>query len=234
MDFLDELNTRILCGDGAMGTELMSAGVPMDVCFEELNVSAPDVVSRIHDSYVAAGARLIETNTFGANASRLSKYGLENRVRELNQAGIRLARKSIGTRPIYLAASIGPLGIADPHAELQEIDRADIFTQQVEAILDESVDVLFLETFTDFTEIQIALNAARALDKEIPVICSMVCSEEGRLPSSLPIVQAFRELVRLGANVVGDGEARAVVGAVAEDEHATQTALAAMLREQLV
>jgi len=203
MDLLDELNTRILCGDGAMGTELMSAGVPMDVSFEEINISAPEVVSRIHDSYVAAGARLIETNTFGANASRLSKYGLENRVRELNRAGIQLARKSIGNRPIYLAASIGPLGIADPHAELQEIDRANIFTQQVEAILEESVDVLFLETFTDFTEIQIALNAVRALDKKVPVICSMVCSEEGRLPSSLPIVQAFRELIRLGANVVG-------------------------------
>src|SRR5271163_5322222 len=88
MDFLDELNTRVLCGDGAMGTELMSSGVPIDVCFEELNVSGPEVVSRIHDSYVAAGARLIETNTFGANASRLAKHGLENRVRELNQAGI--------------------------------------------------------------------------------------------------------------------------------------------------
>jgi methionine synthase / methylenetetrahydrofolate reductase(NADPH) len=203
MDFLDELNTRVLCGDGAMGTELMSSGVPIDVCFEELNVSGPEVVSRIHDSYVAAGARLIETNTFGANASRLAKHGLENRVKELNQAGIRLARKSIGQHPVYLAASIGPLGIADPQAELQEIDRANIFREQFEAVLEEAVDVLFLETFSDFVEIQIALTAVRTLDKKIPVICSMVCSEEGRLPSSLPIVQAFRELIRLGANVVG-------------------------------
>ncbi len=93
-------------------------------CFEELNVSAPEVVSRIHDAYVQAGARLIETNTFGANAARLSRHGLQDRVRELNQAAIRLARKSIGQRPIYLAASIGPLGIADPETELQDIDRA--------------------------------------------------------------------------------------------------------------
>ena len=114
MDFLEELNSSVLCGDGAMGTELMSSGVPLDVCFEELNVSAPEIVSRIHDSYVQAGARLIETNTFGANAARLSKHGLQGRVQELNQAAIRLARKSIGQRPIYLAASIGPLGIADP------------------------------------------------------------------------------------------------------------------------
>jgi len=203
MDFLDELNSRVLCGDGAMGTELMASGVPMDLCFEELNVSAPDLVSRIHDSYVGAGARLIETNTFGANASRLAKHGLESRVKEFNQAAVRLARKSISTGSVYLAASIGPLGIPDPEAELQEFDRVNIFREQIEAILEEKVDVLCLETFIDFTEIQIALNAARTLDKRIPIICSMVCSEEGRLPSSLPIVQAFRELIRLGANVVG-------------------------------
>jgi methionine synthase / methylenetetrahydrofolate reductase(NADPH) len=203
MDFLEELNSSVLCGDGAMGTELMSSGVPVDVCFEELNVSDPEAVSRIHDSYVQAGARLIETNTFGANAARLSKYGLQSRVQELNHAAIRLARKSIGQQPIYLAASVGPLGIADPQTELQEIDRGDLFKEQVQAILDAAVDVIVLETFVDFNEIQIALNVVRKLDAKIPVVCSMVCSEEGRLPSSLPIVQAFRELVRLGANVVG-------------------------------
>src|SRR5438105_7304245 len=120
MDFLEELNSSVLCGDGAMGTELMSSGVPLDVCFEELNVSAPDLVTRIHDAYVQAGARLIETNTFGANGARLSKYGLQSRVRVLNQAAIRLARISIGHHPVYLAASIGPLGIGDPQAEFQD------------------------------------------------------------------------------------------------------------------
>ena len=203
MDFLEELNSSVLCGDGAMGTELMSSGVPLDVCFEELNVSAPELVSRIHDSYLQAGARLIETNTFGANAARLSKYGLQSRVQELNHAAIRLARKSIGRRDVYLAASIGPLGIADPQAEVHDIDRADLFKEQAQAILEATVDVIILETFADFNEIQIALNAVRKLDAKIPVVCSMVCSEEGRLPSSLPIVQAFRELIRLGANVVG-------------------------------
>src|ERR1700720_2650984 len=154
MDFLEELDSSVLCADGAMGTELMSSGVPLDVCFEELNVSDPDVVARIHDSYVQAGARLIGTNTFGANAARLSKYGMQGRVQELNQAAIRLARKSIGQRNVYLAASIGPLGIADPDAEPRDIDRSDIFKEQAQAILDASVDVLFLETFVDFNEIQ--------------------------------------------------------------------------------
>ncbi|HTC13723.1 MAG TPA: homocysteine S-methyltransferase family protein, partial [Chthoniobacterales bacterium] len=163
MDFLEELNSSVLCGDGAMGTELMSSGVPVEVCFEELNVSAPELVSRIHDSYVQAGARLIETNTFGANAARLARHGLQSRVQELNQAAIRLARKSIRQRSIYLAASIGPLGIADPQAEFQDVDRAYLFEEQAKAILEAEVDVLILETFVDFEEIQIALNAVRKL-----------------------------------------------------------------------
>ena len=203
MDFLEELNSSVLCGDGAMGTELMSSGVPVEVCFEELNVSAPELVSRIHDSYVQAGARLIETNTFGANAARLARHGLQSRVQELNQAAIRLARKSIGQRSIYLAASIGPLGIADPQDRIPGNRPGKPVRRTSQAILEAEVDVLILETFVDFEEIQIALNAVRTLDTKIPVICSMVCSEEGRLPSSLPIVQAFRELIRLGANVIG-------------------------------
>jgi len=202
MDFLDELAGSVLCGDGAMGTELMAAGVPVDVCFEELSVSSADLVARIHESYLDAGARLIETNTFGANAARLAKHGLENRVKELNQAAVKLARKTIGTRPIYLAGSVGPTGLI-PEKGSDSVDQLQLFREQAEALLDAGVDVIFLETFLDFNEIQIAFEAVRKTDPKIPVICSMVSSEEGRLPSSLPVVQAFRELTRLGANLVG-------------------------------
>jgi methionine synthase I (cobalamin-dependent)/5,10-methylenetetrahydrofolate reductase len=203
MDFLEELAESVLCGDGAMGTELMSAGVPVDVCFEELTVSSPDVVTRIHEAYVQAGARLIETNTFGANAARLAKHGLENRVKELNHAAVKLARKTIGSRPVYLAGSIGPTGVMIHEPGDTPIDPLQLFREQAEALLDAGVDVIFLETFLDFNEIQIALDAVRSTDPKIPVVCSMVSSEEGRLPSSLPVVQAFRELTRLGANLVG-------------------------------
>ena len=196
MDFLDELAGSVLCGDGAMGTELMAAGVPVDVCFEELSVSSADLVARIHESYLDAGARLIETNTFGANAARLAKHGLENRVKELNQAAVKLARKTIGTRPIYLAGSVGPTGLI-PEKGSDSVDQLQLFREQAEALLDAGVDVIFLETFLDFNEIQIAFEAVRKTDPKIPVICSMVSSEEGRLPSSLPVVQAFRELTRL-------------------------------------
>jgi methionine synthase / methylenetetrahydrofolate reductase(NADPH) len=203
MDFLDELERSVLCGDGAMGTELMSAGIPVDVCFEELVITSADLVARIHASYVDAGARLIETNTFGANAARLAKHGLESRVKEFNQAAVRLARKTIGQRPVYLAGSVGPTGLSVREPEGSSIDQTQLFSEQAESLLDAGVDIIFLETFLDFNEIQIALGAVRKVDSKIPVICSMVSSEEGRLPSSLPVVQAFRELTRLGASLVG-------------------------------
>src|SRR5712691_6652864 len=94
MDLLDELETRIVCGDGAMGTLLLDRGVPVDRCLEELCVSEPDRIRAIHEEYIAAGARVIETNTFGANVIRLARFGLENRVREINKAAAELARQT--------------------------------------------------------------------------------------------------------------------------------------------
>jgi methionine synthase I (cobalamin-dependent)/5,10-methylenetetrahydrofolate reductase len=203
MKLLDAIQNSIVCGDGAMGTELLAAGVALDVCLEELNVSQPDLVGKVHESYVDAGAQLIETNTFGANAVRLAKHGLENEVAAFNQAAVALARKSIGKKEVWIAGSVGPLGVYPDEAEAQHIDRAAVFSAQLKALLEADVDAIFLETFLDFEEIKIALTSLRRLSSDIPLICSMVCSEEGRLPSSLPILQAFRELVRLGANIVG-------------------------------
>src|SRR6201984_1634810 len=199
----EALQDSIVCGDGAMGTELLAAGVALDVCLEELNVTQPGLVAKVHESYVDAGSQLLETNTFGANAVRLAKYGLENEVEVFNRAAVKLAKKSAGNKDIWIAGSVGPLGIYSDEADAQHIDRGAVFTAQLKALLEAEVDAVFLETFLDFEEIKIALTSLRRLSSDVPVICSMVCSEEGRLPSSLPILQAFRELVRLGANVVG-------------------------------
>src|SRR5215469_928451 len=200
---LEVLQESIVCGDGAMGTELLASGVALDVCLEELNVTQPDAVTKVHERYVDAGSQLLETNTFGANAVRLAKHGLENEVEAFNQAAVELAKKAAGTKDIWVAGSVGPLGIYPDEADAQHIDRSAVFTAQLKALLEAEVDAVFLETFLDFDEIKIALTSLRQLSSDVPVICSMVCSEEGRLPSSLPILQAFRELVRLGANVVG-------------------------------
>ena len=186
-----------------MGTELMAAGVSIDACFEEISVARPELVSGIHEAYVSAGARLIETNTFGANAVRLSRHGLEQQVAAFNHASVRLAREAAAGRPVYVAGSVGPLGITLQDAEAAHIDPAQVFTEQLTALLEAGIDAVFFETFIDFEEIRLALNRLRTLDHAIPAICSLVCSEEGRLPSSLPVVQAFRDLTRAGASVVG-------------------------------
>ncbi len=203
MKLLEALHDSIVCGDGAMGTELLAAGVALDVCLEELNVGQPDIVRKVHESYVDAGSQLLETNTFGANAVRLAKHGLENEVETFNRAAVALAKKAAGNRDICIAGSVGPLGIYADEAEVLHIDRGAAFAAQMKALLEAEVDAIFLETFLDFEEIKIALTSLRKLSSDVPVICSMVCSEEGRLPSSLPILQAFRELMRLGASVVG-------------------------------
>jgi methionine synthase I (cobalamin-dependent)/5,10-methylenetetrahydrofolate reductase len=203
MKLLEALHDSIVCGDGAMGTELLAAGVALDVCLEELNVGQPDIVRKVHESYVDAGSQLLETNSFGANAVRLAKHGLENEVETFNRAAVALAKKAAGNKDICIAGSVGPLGIYADEAEVLHIDRGAAFAAQMKALLEAEVDAIFLETFLDFEEIKIALTSLRKLSSDVPVICSMVCSEEGRLPSSLPILQAFRELMRLGASVVG-------------------------------
>ena len=91
MNLLEELKTGIVCGDGAIGTLLLDRRVAVDRCLEELSVSEPDRVRAVHEEYIAAGARLIETNTFGANAMRLARFGFENRVTEINRAAVRIA-----------------------------------------------------------------------------------------------------------------------------------------------
>src|SRR5690242_227212 len=113
MDLLDELESHILPGDGAMGTMLMDAGVPLERCFEEICVSNPDMIRQIHDQYIGAGARVIETNTFGANAVRLDKHGLSNRVNEINWTAAQLARDVARGKDVYVAGSVGPLGITE-------------------------------------------------------------------------------------------------------------------------
>lgn len=203
MDLLDELRERIVPGDGAMGTYLMELGVPLERCFEELCLARPDLILRVHREYLAAGARVIETNSFGANAARLARHGLEGRVRELNLAAVSLARQSLGLHSAYVAGSVGPLGLSSEQLLAGEIDRAALFREQISALLEGGVDLLFLETFLDFDEIALALAEAKLAAVDCPVICSLACTADGNLPSGLPLAEAFRLLRELGAEIVG-------------------------------
>ena len=202
MDFLDELQQRILPGDGAMGTALMTAGVSGDACFEELCVSAPERVAEVHAQAIGAGARLIRTNTFGANAVRLARHGCGHRVSEINWSAAQLAKDAARGTGVHVTGSVGPLGLSAAEAEARGIDREEVFTEQIGALLDGGARVIFLETFLDLEELLLAVQVKHALH-HCPVIASLACPDGGRLPDGTTLAEAFAKLRAAEADVVG-------------------------------
>ncbi len=202
MDFLDELQHRVLPGDGAMGTALMELGVPVDACFEELGVSQSERVREVHMAAIAAGARLIRTNTFGANAVRLARCGHEHRVSEFNWTAVQVAKEVTQGTGVHVAGSVGPLGISAKDAEMRGIDRQEVFTEQIGALLDGGARVIFLETFRDLEELLLAVYVKQSLH-HCPVIASLACPDDGRLPDGTSLAEAFARLRAADVDVVG-------------------------------
>ncbi|HEY6009292.1 MAG TPA: bifunctional homocysteine S-methyltransferase/methylenetetrahydrofolate reductase [Geobacteraceae bacterium] len=201
MNFLERLHNEILVGDGAFGTMLYSRGIGLDVNFEHLNLVRPELVTQLHGEYLAAGAQVIETNTFGANRAKLQAIGLEERVRAINLRGAELARRAAG-QGAYVAGSVGPL--ARTRGEERELDVAEmtaIFREQCEALAEGGVDLFILETFTDLDQLLAALGVARSTG--LPVVASMAFGENGRLPGGLGAEEVARWLAVAGADVIG-------------------------------
>jgi homocysteine S-methyltransferase len=202
MDLLDELETRVVCGDGAMGTLLLDDGVPIGRCFEELCVSEPQRIGKIHQAYIAAGARVIKTNTFGANAVRLGRFGREGCVPEFNRAAVAIAKDAAKNKDVCIAGSVGPLGITREAAASRGIDPAQCFREQITALLEASVDAIFFETFTVVDEIEIALREKHTVS-DLPEICSFACKPDGRLQCGTLLLDAFSRVRDLGAKILG-------------------------------
>ncbi len=202
MDLLEELQSRVIPGDGAMGTLLMERGAPRHRCLEELCVSEPEMVSRVHDDYIAAGAHVIRTNSFGANAVRLEAHGVAGRVNEINWSAAQLAKQSARGNAVWVAGSVGPLGFSLGEASARGIDPAAVFQAQIGALLDGRVDLIFFETFTDLDELLLALHVKQALH-HCPAICSLSCGADGLLPSGVHVETAFARLVGADAEIVG-------------------------------
>jgi methionine synthase / methylenetetrahydrofolate reductase(NADPH) len=178
-DFSERLRSSIMVGDGAMGSLLYEA-VDGQRCVEELNATHPEEVFRVHQAYMEAGAQLIETNTFGANRYKLGQLGIAGRVSELNHRGVKLAREAreAAKHEVLIAGSIGPLGIALQVQELPEEEIFAIFKEQAGALEERGVDLFLLETFSDTTELRIALNAIRSFSR-LPIVAELTYSEEG-------------------------------------------------------
>ena len=198
MSFLKDLQSKILIGDGAMGTMLYSHGV--DRCFDELNLSKPDDVLRIHQTYIQAGANLIQTNTYGANDIKLSRYGLEDDIRQINKKAVELA-KLAATPSTYVFGTIGGVRALKKSAHtIDEIKRN--FREQLFILLNEEVDGILLETYYDFEEMQTVLQIARK-ETTKPIIANMSLHEAGVLQDGTALPKAFLTLEELGANVIG-------------------------------
>ena len=203
--FIERLRRGPILCDGGMGTELYARGVSYERCFEQLNLTDAELVKTIHIEYAAAGAEIIETNTFGANRYRLAEHGLEHNVRALNRAGAKVAREAreLSERTIFLAGSIGPLGAPlAPLGSIQASDARVAFREQAEALLETGVDLLILETISDLAEMREALAAVRSITT-VPIIACMTFSEDGTVISGEEPATVARVMRELGADVVG-------------------------------
>lgn len=203
LPFLDAVRERVLVLDGAMGTMLQERGLKAGQSPEELNLALPDVVAGVHQAYLASGAEIIVTNTFGGNREKLSHYGLEGRLREINQAGVTLARNAAG-KDAYVAASIGPTGrFVEPVGDLSFDRMAAIFREQAETLIEAGADLITLETFLDIKEIRAALIAIREISPTIPVIAMLTFDDNGRSVLGTPPEAAAITLEAAGANIIG-------------------------------
>jgi len=193
----------LLVFDGAMGSLLYERGVFVMQNFEQLNVTRPDIVSKIHEDYVVAGAQVIETNTYGANAFRLDRHGLGDQVRAYNVAGAQLARRAAG-EDVWVAGSIGPSGLVPGVATKMELDLAfATFAEQAAALVEGGADLLIIETFRHLEELRIAFEAARQATPATPIIASMTFDPSETVADGSSAEQVALTLREWGADAIG-------------------------------
>jgi methionine synthase / methylenetetrahydrofolate reductase (NADH) len=206
VNVLDSLHNQILIGDGAIGTMLYAKGVGLDANFEHLNLVRPSLVAELHREYLAAGANVIETNTFGANLTKLAPIGLEKKLADINRQGAALARQAVSAalrdRPVFVAGSMGPLArLRGEERELTVAEQTALYRGQATALAEGGVDLFILETFADLDQLLAALAAAR--ETGLPVLASMAYLDGGRTGGGIAAEQAGRELAAAGAAIIG-------------------------------
>ena len=193
----------ILC-DGAMGTLLYAKGIFINRCYDELNLSQPDLIREIHHEYLQAGAEIVETNTFGANPFRLARHGVADRLRDINLAGARLASAACKTFDAYAAGAVGPLGVRiEPLGKTSFEEARDAFRKQITPLVEGGVNLLVLETFGYLEELHQAILAARDVDPKIPVIAQVTIDEDGNCLDGSTVETAGEKLTAWGADVAG-------------------------------
>src|SRR5215204_4391123 len=164
--------------DGAVGTRLYDKGVYINRSYDELNLTAPELVREVHEEYLKAGADIIETNSFGATRHKLQPYGLEGKIGEINTAAARIARQAVGDKAL-VAGAIGPLGLRiEPFGPTSFDEAKDLYKEQVEGLLEGGVDLFILETFSELSAIEQAIRAVRELS-DLPIVAQMTIQMDG-------------------------------------------------------
>ncbi len=193
----------VLC-DGAMGTLLYSKGVFINRCYDELNLSQPDLIRAIHHDYLQAGAEIIETNTFGANAFRLARHSLADKLEDINRMGARLAREAAKSFDVWVAGSVGPLGTRiEPLGKTSFEEARQAFRQQIAVLANAGVDLLILETFGYLEELHQAIQAAKEVAAGLPLVVQVTIDEDGNCLDGSDPETFVPRLEDWGADVIG-------------------------------
>lgn len=200
--------------DGAMGTQLIARGIEPGRCNDYLNIEQPDTIFEIHQSYFQAGSDAVLTNTFGANKFALARHGFANKVKEINTAAAKIARRAAGEqKPVlskvegYVLGDIGPSGgFLEPLGDLKPAELKEAFAQQAQALLAGGIDGLIIETMTALDEITIAIEAAKSICGDLPVFASMAFDKVAdgfRTMMGVDVESAITKIVSLGVDAVG-------------------------------
>src|SRR3954465_14206637 len=203
-DFIARLKQAPVLCDGAMGTLLYSKGIFINRCYDELNLSQPELIRGVHHEYLQAGAEVIETNTFGGNAFRLARHSMADKVRDINFAGARLAREAAKSFDVWVAGSVGPLGVRiEPLGKTSFEEARKAFRDQIAALVEGGVDILILETFGYLEELHQAMLAARDVSSTIPIVAQVTIDEDGNCLDGSTPEQFAPRLAEWGADVIG-------------------------------
>jgi methionine synthase / methylenetetrahydrofolate reductase(NADPH) len=197
---------RPIIADGAMGTLLHERGIEIDDCFDELNLTQPGLVADIHRDYIQAGAKILKTNTFGANRIKLERHGLEDRVGEINRAAVNLAQKVVSAsfKDVFIAGDVGPLGVPlAPFGRVQVDEAFTIYKEQIQSLVKAGVDLIIIETMVDFYAVRAAIEALRQVDQEMPVIASMTFTRDRRTLLGDSPEEIAKRMADLDVDVIG-------------------------------
>lgn len=200
--FRDRLIEGVILFDGGMGTEIYKRGIFINQCYDALNITNPQIIKQIHQDYIRAGSEVIETNTYGANRFKLTPHGFAESLYKINYAGAQLARE-IADDDVFVAGSIGPLSIQiEPLGPMSYKEARDAFEEQIKPLIDGGVDLIILETFTIFAELQQAVRACRNLT-DIPVIAQMTINDDANSLTGAEAEVMIEELDSLGVDAIG-------------------------------